>query len=78
MIGRKARLFSNTEKGAEVTCGMYTIMETALHNGLNPEDYLLYLYRRLPYAERKDFDYKSCPPWSESLPEWVRIPEIKR
>lgn len=78
VIGRKAWLFSNTEKGAEVTCGMYTIMETALHNGLNPEDYLLYLYRRLPYAERKDFDYKSCLPWSESLPEWVRIPEIKR
>ena len=53
---------------------MYTIMETALHNGLDPEDYFLHL----PNAERKDFDYKSCLPWSESLPEWVRIPEIKR
>lgn len=78
VIGRKAWLFSNTEKGAEVTCAMYTVMETALHNGLQPERYLMYLYSSLPYRERAGFDYSAYLPWSDKLPEWVRMPKSER
>lgn len=72
VIGRKNWLFANTEKGAAVTCAMYSIVETALANGLNPRAYLEWLFRNLPYHEMKDFNYEDFMPWSDKIPENIK------
>ncbi|WP_236013085.1 transposase domain-containing protein, partial [Heyndrickxia sporothermodurans] len=41
--GRKNFLFSNTPKGARASAIIYSIVETAKENGLNPYYYLRYL-----------------------------------
>ena len=35
-IGRKNWLFSGSHKGVEASAGIYTLIETAKANGLNP------------------------------------------
>ena len=50
VIGRKAWLFANTETGAEASAAMYSLVETAKINGLEPYDYLCRLLTELPKA----------------------------
>jgi transposase len=38
VIGRKNWMFCQSPEGAESSCGMYTLIETATQNGLNPFD----------------------------------------
>jgi len=49
VVGRKNWLFSETAKGAESSAIVYTLVETAKANGLNPHAYLLLLLEKLPY-----------------------------
>lgn len=44
VIGRKNWLFANTPKGAAASAVIYSIMETAKENGLNPYAYLTYIF----------------------------------
>lgn len=46
-IGRKNWLFSGSPKGAEASAVVYSIIETAKANGLNPYDYLQFLFKNL-------------------------------
>ena len=39
-MGRKNWLFAGSDEGGEAAADMYTIIETAKMNGLNPETYL--------------------------------------
>jgi len=48
VIGRKNWLFSNTPKGAKASAIIYSIVETAKENDLNPYDYLTYIFRQAP------------------------------
>ena len=48
VIGRKNWLFSNTPKGAKASAIIYSIVETAKENGLNPYDYLTYIFKQAP------------------------------
>jgi len=48
VIGRKNWLFSNTPRGAHASAGMYSIIESAKLNGLNPYLYLRFLFSKLP------------------------------
>ena len=48
VLGRKNWLFSGSPAGAEASCALYTLIETAKANGLNPWDYLLRLCTELP------------------------------
>jgi transposase len=77
VIGRKNWLFSNTPKGAASSAVIYSIVETAKGNGLNPFDYLKYLFDRLPnvdISDKKVLD--DFIPWSSSLPKTCRIINI--
>ena len=47
-VGRKNWLFSDTPKGAKASADIYSIVETAKANGLNPESYLNHLLTVLP------------------------------
>jgi len=48
VIDRKNFLFANTQRGAKASAVMFSIIETAKENGLNPYEYLTFLLRQLP------------------------------
>ena len=62
-IGRKNWLFCNTPNGALASAGMYTIVETAKANGLNPRKFFRYLYDKLPQGVPPE----ECLPWLEAV-----------
>jgi len=70
--GRKQWLFSNTPNGAEASSVLYSILETAKENRLNPFQYLKYLLESLPNA--KTGDLENLLPWSTGLPDFCRVP----
>jgi len=41
-------LFSNTPRGAKASAIIYSIVETAKENGLNPYSYLAYIFKNAP------------------------------
>jgi transposase len=51
VLGRKNWLFCQSPGGAESSCGMYTLIETAKQNGLIPFNYLMALFQKAPFAE---------------------------
>lgn len=73
VIGRKNWLFSKTVKGAEVTCAMYSLVKTAMANGLDPRKYLNFLLKNLPYKEMESFNYDDYLPWSDKIPEEIKV-----
>jgi hypothetical protein len=48
VIGRKNWLFANTPRGVKASAIIYSVIETAKENGLNPFKYLMYLFEQLP------------------------------
>ena len=68
VIGRKNWLFANTPRGAKASATIYSIVETAKENGLNPFAYLQYLFEQLPNIDLNDqCALDELLPWSESL-----------
>ena len=77
VIGRKNWLFSNTPKGAASSATIYSIVETAKENSLNPFEYLKYLFDILPNIDITDIKVlDEFMPWSSSLPKNCRIIQI--
>ena len=50
VIGRKNWLFSDSVKGVKASANLYSLIETAKANGLEPYAYLRYLFTELPKA----------------------------
>ena len=50
MIGRKNWLFSETPEGAKASAFLYTLVETAKANNIEPFWYLKYLFEKHPLA----------------------------
>jgi transposase len=48
VVGRKNWLFANTPRGAKASAILYSILETAKENGLNPYEYLTYIFTNAP------------------------------
>lgn len=63
VMARKNFLFSGSGIGAKSTCFIFTLIETAKANGLNPEDYLRCLFEKAPYAETQA-DWEQLLPWN--------------
>jgi len=61
VVGRKNWLFSGSPTGAEASAAIYSLIETAKANGLEPYRYLRYLFERLPAAEM-EADYRALLP----------------
>jgi len=75
VIGRKNWLFSNTPKGAKSSATIYSIVETAKENALNPFEYLNYLFEQLPNIDIKDQSaIDNLLPWSMNLPQICKVP----
>ena len=51
VIGRKNWLFSDTEKGAKASATLYSLIETAKANGLDPYTYMRELIAKIPQAQ---------------------------
>lgn len=74
VIGRKNWLFTNTPRGAKASATIYSIIETAKENGLNPYTYLTYLFEKLPNMDVQDKSVlDALLPWSDTLPRICRV-----
>jgi transposase len=54
VMGRKNWLFSNSQEGARASAAIYSLIESAKHNGLEPYRYLRYVFEMLPDAEEDE------------------------
>jgi transposase len=61
VVGRKNWLFAGHPNGAEAGATFYSLVETAKANGLEPYNYLRYIFENLPLAQT-DQDYKNLLP----------------
>ena len=61
VMGRKNWLFANTAGGAQASAVMYSLIETAQENGLDPYRYLLWLLQNAPQLSETD------EAWAEKL-----------
>lgn len=70
VIGRKNYLFCKGPEGAKSSAIIYSIIETAKLNGLNPFNYLTYLFEELPNTRlENESSLEHLLPWSDQLPE---------
>ena len=76
---RKAWLFSNTARGAQASAIIYSIVETAKENGLNPQAYLQYLFEQLPSRNLNDPGiWNALLPWSAQLPAHLKTSQTPK
>lgn len=66
VLGRKNWLFSGNPKGAHASACLYSLIEAAKANGLEPYHYLRHLFENLPHAYTAE-EYKAL------LPQFVTI-----
>jgi len=68
-VGRKNWLFSGSPKGASASAAVYSIIESAKANGLNPYKYLKYIFNELPGVqfEREPEFLEDYLPWSSEV-----------
>lgn len=72
VVGRKNWLFCNTQRGAEASSMVYSIIETAKANGLKPFDYLKFLFETLPNSTTSQLP--TLFPWGYAVPASCRLP----
>ena len=62
-LGRRGWLFSATVEGARASANLYSLVETAKANGLEPYAYLRHVFRELPKAQSVE-DIEALLPWN--------------
>jgi transposase len=63
VLGRKNWLFSGNPKGADSSCAMYSLVETAKQNDLNPFDYLHFVFSKAPLISNEQ-GWEALLPWN--------------
>ena len=63
VVGRRAWLFSDTPAGAQASASIYSLVETAKANGLEPYAWLRCVLRDLPAAKTVE-DIEALLPWN--------------
>ncbi len=61
VVGRKNWLFANTVSGAWASALLYSLLQTAKENNIEPYQYLCTLFSLLPYAQSVDDLYSLLP-----------------
>jgi transposase len=61
VIGRRNWLFSGSPRGAHASATLYSLIETARANSIEPYRYLRYLFTKLPLAKSRE-DYLALTP----------------
>jgi|AGTN01.2.fsa_nt_gi Transposase and inactivated derivatives len=73
-LGRKNWLFSVSPKGAKSSAIVYSIIESAKANGLNPYQYLIWLFETMSQADKLETEFiASVLPWSTSVPDICKL-----
>lgn len=70
VMARKNFLFSGSGIGARSTCFIFTLIETAKANSINPEDYLRCLFEKAPYAQTEE-DWQNLLPWNIEITPFI-------
>ena len=77
VISRKNFLFANTPKGAAGSAVMFSLIQTAIENGLEPYKYLTWLMKMAKDANLEDAAaVQALLPWN--APEECRAPQRKK
>jgi transposase len=63
VIGRKNWLFSASQSGAKASANLYSLIETAKANGLEPQAYLKTVFTDLPNAQTLEH-VEALLPWN--------------
>ena len=66
VIGRRNWMFSDTPRGAHASAALYSLVETAKANRLEPAHYLHYLFDKIPLVSQKE-DLEKLLPWNVRL-----------
>jgi transposase len=74
-VGRKNWLFAGTPAGAEASATIYSLVESAKANKLEPYKYLRYLFENLPFAVTVD-DYKKLMPSTLTTEILEGVPKV--
>jgi transposase len=64
-IGRKNWMFSQSVKSAKASAMLYSLIETAKANGLEPQAYLTHLFRDLPNCNTLE-QFEQLLPWNHT------------
>lgn len=65
-VGRKRWLFSDSVDGAKASAALYSLVETAKANGLEPYAYLRHIFEKLPRAQVLA-DFEELLPWNVKI-----------
>ncbi len=63
VVGRKAWLFSNSQKGADASANLYSLIETAKACGVEPYAYQKEVFTQLPSVKSVE-DIEQLLPWN--------------
>ncbi len=76
VVGRKGWLFCDSPKGADSSAIVYTLVETAKANGLDPYRYLERTLTELPYLGKnpKQEYLDAFMPWSSAMHRVCTLP----
>jgi len=66
VVGRKNWLFSASVEGGKSSANLYSLIETAKANGLEPYRYLRYVFTELPKATSVE-QVEDLLPWNVNL-----------
>jgi len=67
VIGRKNWLFSNTPNGAYASSVLYSIVQTAILNNINPYKYIAHVLHILANTKINELNLNSLTPYNESI-----------
>jgi len=76
VIGRKNWLFMGSPKGATASANLYSLIETAKLNYVNPEGYLKFILGQKIDANNKDL-LESLMPWNAKIDDGYIKPSLK-
>ena len=73
VVGRKNWLFAGTDTGAEASCRVFSLIETAKRNGRDPYGYLLAVLSQLPET-RSSGSWNRLLPWNiDARAHWEKL-----
>jgi transposase len=76
-VGRRNWLFSGTPEGAQASATIYSLIESAKANQLEPYKYLRYLFENLPFAETLE-EYKKLLPSSLTQEQLESVSKVSQ
>ena len=74
VIGRKNWLFCNTPGGATSSAAIYSLIQTAIENGLKPQAYLEYVFNQV---QQQNEPVDKLLPWATEIPLSCKMPITK-